>query len=124
MPHTFSTGPSRKACSAAVRACGLKSRRRFQFGLPLKNSASHQTVPASMATFSVSLMRGRIGVTSAMTLPESSARRRPGTPVTTAIRPNSPATTKNVVVFVGDCIHQPTSSVARGATQPSQPLPK
>ena len=46
-------GPSIKACSSSVSA-GLPACRSVdQFGLPLKSSPSHQTVPASMASFSV-----------------------------------------------------------------------
>ena len=76
MPQTSSTGPSRKACSSSVRSLGLKAKSRSQSGLPEKSSPSHQTVPASRAAASVSLMRGRIGEISLKTVGVTRARRR------------------------------------------------
>ena len=51
--HNSSTGPLIKACSRSLSSgAGCRNRRR-QRGLPLNNSASHQTVPASSASRSV-----------------------------------------------------------------------
>ena len=53
MAQTSLTGPSRNACSSALSVGALISCSLFQSGLPLNSSASHQTVPASSASFSV-----------------------------------------------------------------------
>src|SRR4029078_6705861 len=51
--HSSSTGPSRKAFSSADSVGFGYASSFFQSGLPLKSSASHHTVPASIASRSV-----------------------------------------------------------------------
>ena len=58
--HSSSTGPSRNACSSAVRVGLGWSSNICQSGLPENNSPSKPTVPASSATCSVSDSVGRI----------------------------------------------------------------
>ena len=53
MAHNCSTGPSMNACSASERAGFSTEKSLFQSGFPENNSASHHTVPASMASLSV-----------------------------------------------------------------------
>jgi hypothetical protein len=60
MAQTSSQGPSTKACSSAESfGAGIASIL-FQSGLPENRSASHHTVPASIASFSVCDMSGRM----------------------------------------------------------------
>ncbi len=58
--QSSSTGPSKNACSSAVSVGTGADSNLLQFGFPLKISPSHQTVPASIATCSVSEIGGRI----------------------------------------------------------------
>src|SRR5450830_2185765 len=60
MAHNCVTSLSRKDCSSAVNVGGGNCISRFQSGLPENRSASHQTVPASMASRSVADMAGKI----------------------------------------------------------------
>ena len=56
--HSVSQGPSRNACSALVSTGGFADMSFCQFGPPVNNSPSHQTVPASSASRSVEDMAG------------------------------------------------------------------
>src|SRR5260221_13112041 len=58
MAQSFSTGPSRNNCSSGESAGFLKPRSFDQSGLPENKSASHQTVPAAIASRSVGEMGG------------------------------------------------------------------
>jgi hypothetical protein len=58
MRQSSSQAPSMKACSSPV-SCGARAANNFSnFGLPVNSSPSHQTVPASSASFSVCDMVG------------------------------------------------------------------
>src|SRR5882672_6263544 len=59
MAQSFSTGPSRNNCSSGESVGFLKPRSFDQSGLPENRSASHQTVPAAIASRSVGEMGGR-----------------------------------------------------------------
>src|SRR5262245_19370858 len=54
MRQSWSTGPSRNACSSADKVAGGNASSFAQSGLPLNRSASHHTSPASIASRSVS----------------------------------------------------------------------
>src|SRR5690606_27714782 len=56
--QSLRTGPSMKACSSGLSVAGGIARSSFQSGLPLKIAPSHQTVPASIASRSVSEIGG------------------------------------------------------------------
>src|ERR1700675_4551766 len=56
--HSSSTGPSRNACSSAESVAFGVAKSFDQSGLPVNNSASHHTSPASSASRSVSDMVG------------------------------------------------------------------
>ena len=58
--HSSSVSTSRKRCSSGDSVGGCTARSLFQSGLPEKRSPSHQTVPASIASFSVCDIGGRI----------------------------------------------------------------
>src|SRR5690554_5149758 len=58
--HTSSTVPSKKACSSSVKRGAGMVCNFFQSGLPRNISPSHQTVPASRASLSVSDISGII----------------------------------------------------------------
>src|SRR5258706_11832375 len=58
MAQSFSTGPSRNNCSSGESVGLLKPRSFDQSGLPENRSASHQTVPAAIASRSVGEMGG------------------------------------------------------------------
>ena len=58
MRHSSSHGPSTNACSSAVSRGAFADSSFGQSGLPLKISPSHQTVPASSASRSVSDIEG------------------------------------------------------------------
>ena len=60
MRHNSSVGPSRNACSSSVYRGAGKVVSLLQSGRPLNNSPSHQTVPASSASLSVSEIDGKI----------------------------------------------------------------
>jgi hypothetical protein len=62
MRQTSSTGPSRKACSAAVRVGLGCASSCFHCGMPENSSPSKPTVPASSAVFSVSESCGSMRV--------------------------------------------------------------
>src|SRR3990172_577840 len=78
--HNCSTSLSRNACSLALREGLGKARSLFQFGLPLNNSPSHHTVPASIASCSVAEICGRILRKMLSTAPLTRLRRRKGIP--------------------------------------------
>ena len=56
--QTSSHGPSKNSCSSAVSSAFGTSSNFFQSGSPLNKSPSHQTVPASNASRSVSDISG------------------------------------------------------------------
>ncbi|KWV87761.1 hypothetical protein PFLmoz3_02455 [Pseudomonas fluorescens] len=76
MSHRVSTSLSRKACSSALRLAGAACSRRCQSGLPLNSSASHHTVPDSIAARSVSDIAGMIVRNRPRALVVNSLRRR------------------------------------------------
>jgi hypothetical protein len=99
--HSSSHGPSRKLRSFGESGFGSNSRSFFQSGAPEKSSASHQTVPASSAVFSVSLIRGKIGARNFITSPETSVLRTGGNPNRTVTTTKSAAsTTKSPVEWI------------------------
>ena len=95
MAQSSSTGPSRNARSRSDSGWGVKRRSFSQSGLPEKRSPSHQTVPASSATRSVSPIRGSSGLTRRMTQEVTTRRRSGRTPNNRATMANPPATTSN-----------------------------
>src|SRR5690606_30280798 len=90
--HTSSTGPSRNACSSSVRS-GKPSASSFRkSGRPENSSPSTQTVPASMASCSVSEIVGRKrSACIAFITPSERARRAGGTRKTRASATKTPA---------------------------------
>src|SRR5690606_10854320 len=60
MPQSSRTGPSIKACSSSESLAGGISSSLFQSGSPEKSSPSHHTVPAAIASRSVSEIGGMI----------------------------------------------------------------
>src|SRR5260221_7483391 len=95
MVHSVWTGPSRNARSFSDNGRGSNSRSLRHAGSPEKSSPSHQTVPASSAVRSVSLMRGSTRDTTRMSRALIVRVRRAGTPNTrdsdATMRPTSVA---------------------------------
>ncbi|MDZ7830011.1 MAG: hypothetical protein U5K33_11165 [Halofilum sp. (in: g-proteobacteria)] len=89
MRQSSSTGPSRKACSRSLSAGAGTSSSSFQSGSPRNSSPSHQTVPDSMASRSVSDIGGSTLRMRARSGSESTRRRRSGRFSGTAITRNS-----------------------------------
>ena len=85
MRQSWAHGPSRNARSRSESGSGTKPVIRSQRGAPENSSASHQTVPASSAIRSVSLIRGRSGVSLRSAARVITARRTAGAPVAIAI---------------------------------------
>lgn len=80
------TSLSTNACSRAESGFGANASMRAKFGAPEKSSASHQTVPASSAVRSVSLILGKMRASARITGGVTTARRSGARPKSIARR--------------------------------------
>src|SRR6266550_3478261 len=115
--HNASTSWSRKCCSSGVSEGGGTARSLAQFGRPEKSSASHQTVPASMASRSVCDIGGITLRNTARTRSLTSERRSRVRLSTTATSTNAAERTPLIQTGKSDADHDSASNAANASVQ-------